>query len=170
MMQQKWRIPQDHQHNSTTDSAVSAGSFRGYPFRGVLHKIEQIVPSPDGMEQVELIILDEDNELHPAVACSQRFGDLSLLHPFEGLEVQLLWNNGRLELLPLVEQESPAEQIRRDACWPPLRTGKAQKAPQRSPMECGSCRRTESLQQVAETVARLAKEHSLATCMWIHLP
>lgn len=129
---------------------------------------DQVIPEPDdsidsgdGQDQLEdQMTLDPDSIFFPPEE-----EPVEMPYPSETATMPIVQ-----EVAAMVEQVSPAEQIRRDACWPPLRTSETQRVPQRSQLESGSCRRAESIQQVAGTVARLAKEHSLATCMWIHLP
>lgn len=129
---------------------------------------DQVIPEPgdsidsgDGQDQLEdQMTLNLDSIFFPPEE-----EPVEMPYPSETATMPIVQ-----EVAAMVEQVSPAEQIRRDACWPPLRTSETQRAPQRSQLESGSCRRAESIQQVAGTVARLAKEHSLATCMWIHLP
>ncbi|MEY3929822.1 MAG: hypothetical protein RLZZ516_1532 [Cyanobacteriota bacterium] len=151
------------------------------PTSGVLHRIEWHGTSPYGVPYAVVTILDAANETHRALACSRRFGDLSLLVQFEGLSVNLLDTGNGLQLKPFTDQIPPELQLKEDAGLDPDQ-GAACVGPNEmddlnhvtgttfDAVDSAAETPVSKLQEVAATVARLARDLRLPTCMWIHIP
>ena len=84
------------------------------PLTGVLHQINWHGTSPYGVPFAVVSIIDAANNLHRALACSRRFGDLSRLSEFEGLRVNLVATPNGLQLKPIADQIPPEQQLEED--------------------------------------------------------
>ena len=138
------------------------------PASGVLHRIDWRGVSADGVPFAVCAILDAANATHRALACSRRFGDLSQLSTFEGLCVTLVATEHGLQLKPLAEQIPPEQQLEWDS-FP----GSGQHPMtdlDEFPSPTTEARSVRTLQELAASVAKLARDLQLSTCMWIHLP
>ena len=81
------------------------------PLTGVLHQINWYGTSPYVVPFAVVSIIDAANNLHRALACSRRFGDLSRLSEFEGLRVNLVATPNGLQLKPIADQIPPEQQL-----------------------------------------------------------
>ena len=171
-------LPFRSQRPQTTPTFVMTES---QPSTGILHQINWYGTSPYGVPFAVVSIIDAANNLHRALACSRRFGDLSRLSEFEGLRVNLVATPNGLQLKPIADQIPPEQQLQEDAQLEavdehgvaPLDAANsihvigasldaADPAAETIPLN--------RLQEVAATVAKLARDLRLPTCMWIHLP
>jgi hypothetical protein len=154
---------------------------KSLPSTGVLHQINWYGTSPYGVPFAVVSIIDAANNLHRALACSRRFGDLSSLTEFEGLRVNLVATPNGLQLKPIACQIPPQQQLEEDGQQEVLYEHVA------APVDAASQIHVfatsfdavdptaetiplNRLQEVAATVAKLARDLRLPTCMWIHLP
>ena len=116
-----------------------------------------------------------------ALACSRRFGDLSCLSEFEGLRVNLVATPNGRQLKPIACQIPPQQQLEEDGQQEVLYDhGDAPVDAASQIHDLGTSFDAvdptaetiplNRLQEVAATVAKLARDLRLPTCMWIHLP
>ena len=151
------------------------------PSTGILHQIKWHGKSPSGVPFAVVSIIDEANNLHRALACSLRFGDLQHLSEFEGLRVNLVATPNGLQLKPIADQIPPEQQLQEDAHLEAMdKQGVTPLDAANSIHVMGASFdaadpaaetiRLNRLQEVAATVAKLARDLRLPTCMWIHLP
>lgn len=149
------------------------------PSTGVLHQIQWYGTSPYGVPFAVVSIIDADNNLHRALACSRRFGDLSRLPAFEGLRVNLVATSNGLQLKPIADQIPPEQQLREDGHLEALHaSGDTPVAAVSHIHVLGTtCDAVDlaaatipmnRLQEVASTVANLARDFKRPTTMWIH--
>jgi hypothetical protein len=154
---------------------------KSLPSTGVLHQINWYGTSPYGVPFAVVSIIDAANNLHRALACSRRFGDLSCLSEFEGLRVNLVATPNGLQLKPIACQIPPQQQLEEDGRQDVLYEHGAAPVDAASQIHVlGTSFDTvdptaetiplNRLQEVAATVAKLARDLRLPTCMWIHLP
>jgi hypothetical protein len=151
------------------------------PSTGVLHQINWYGTSSYGVPFAVVSIIDAANNIHRALASSRRFGDLSRLSEFVGWRVNLVATPNGLQLKPIADQISPEQQLEEDGhlegmdehVGPPvdaashIHVGAASYEAVDPAAEAIS---VDKLQEVAATVAKLARDLRLPTCMWIHLP
>jgi len=157
---------------------------KSLPTTGVLHHIKWQGTSPYGIPFAVVTIIDAANDIHPALACSRRFGDLSRLSEFEGFRVNLVATRNGLQLKPIADQIPPEQQLGEDGILDVIgamqeydvawvdedsqihmvgtSANAANPATESLPFS--------KLQEVATTVAKLARDLKLPTAMWIHFP
>jgi len=151
------------------------------PTMGILHHIKWHGKSPYGDAFAVVIIIDASNGIHPALACSRRFGALSRLSEFEGFRLNLLATRNGLQLKPIDDQISPEQQLEDDGILELMHdhgVAPIDSASQIHVVESladavdptAESLPINKLQEVAATVAKLAQELRLPTCMWIHIP
>jgi hypothetical protein len=151
------------------------------PSTGVLHQINWHGTSPYGVPFAVVSIIDAANNLHRALACSRRFGDLSRLSEFEGLRVNLVATPNGLQLKSIADQIPPEQQLEEDGRLEAMHEhGDAPVDAANQIHVLGTSLDAvdptaetiplNKLQEVAATVAKLARDLRLPTCMWIHLP
>ena len=154
---------------------------KSLPSTGVLHQINWYGTSPYGVPFAVVSIIDAANNLHRALACSRRFGDLSCLSEFEGLRVNLVATPNGLQLKSIACQIPPLQQLEEDGQQEVLYEYGDAPVDAASQIHVfgtsfGAVDPTvetiplNRLQEVAATVAKLARDLRLPTCMWIHLP
>jgi hypothetical protein len=148
---------------------------------GILHQIKWHGTSPYGIPFAVVSIIDSANNLHQALACSRRFGNLSRLPEFEGLCVNLLATPNGLQLKPIADQIPPELQLKQD--------GYLEAMPEYDEAPVGALSQfgvlwslfeevdpsaetipLNKLREAVATVANLARDLKLPTAMWIHFP
>ncbi len=155
---------------------------KSLPTAGILHQINWHGTSPYGVPFAVVSIIDAANNLHRALVCSRRFGDLSRLSEFEGLRVNLVATPHGLQLKSIAEQIPPEQQLEEDGHLEAMdeHGGDAPVDAANQIHVLGTSLDAvdptaetiplNKLQEVAATVAKLARDLRLPTCMWIHLP
>lgn len=151
------------------------------PTRCLLHKVEAFGVSATGDPYADVTLIHPQGKTLSAQAFSSCFGDLNQLHAFEGAEVNLQVTPTGLQLRPLAEQviSDPDDSVdsgrgqgvlddrlilNPDSVFFP---SEADPVEMPSPSGTGT---PPTVQEVAATVARLAREFELPTVMWVHLP
>jgi hypothetical protein len=151
------------------------------PTRCLLHKVEAFGVSATGDPYADVTLIHPQGKTLSAQAFSSCFGDLNQLHAFEGAEVNLQVTPTGLQLRPIAEQVIPdpddtvdsgrdqgllnaRSALNSDSVFFPSETDLVEE-----PSPLGTCT-TPTVQEVAATVARLAREFELPTVMWVHLP
>lgn len=151
------------------------------PTRCYLYKVEAFGVSATGDPYADVTLIHPQGKTLSAQAFSSCFGDLNQLHAFEGGEVNLQVTPTGLQLRPIAEQATPglepfvvpghhhdgeSEGSGMDSDSPffppdPVAEGSALKQ---------GCSTTRTVQELATTVAYLARDLSLPTIIWVHLP
>jgi len=151
------------------------------PTRCLLHKVEAFGVSATGDPYADVTLIHPQGKTLSAQAFSSCFGDLNQLHAFEGAEVNLQVTPTGLQLRSLAEQviSDPDDSVdsgrgqgvlddrlilNPDSVFFP---SEADPVEMPSPSGTGT---PPTVQEVAATVARLAREFELPTVMWVHLP
>ena len=148
------------------------------PTRCLLHQVLYQSTSPYGDPYAVTLMIDAAGNTHTALACSKHFGDLEKLRELEGREVNVLSIRGVLQLKPWAEQSlleenedgtsgQPDSSFSFDGLPDPRISAGMSTASTSSAAE-GSC--GAAIQELATTVAHLARDLQLPTAMWIHLP
>ena len=148
------------------------------PTRCLLHQVLYQRTSPYGDPYAVTLMIDAAGNMHTALACSKRFGDLRKLSELEGREVNLLRTPNGLQLRPWAEQISEAsDDCIEPRCPSPSKEGDEVADPLLAADDrpAGSTAASTSsaasaFTDLATTVAKLSKDLKLATAMWIHLP
>jgi len=147
----------------------------------LLHKVEAFGVSATGDPYADVTLIHPQGKTLSAQAFSSCFGDLNQLHAFEGAEVNLQVTPTGLQLRPIAEQVIPdpdaSADTGRDQGLPEDRSVLSPDSvffppetdPVAMPFPSGTCT-TPTVQEVAATVARLARDFELPTVMWVHLP
>lgn len=151
------------------------------PTRCYLYKIEAYGVSATGDPYANVLLIHPRGGTCKAKAFGSCFGDLDQLPAFVGSEVSLQVTSSGLQLRPLVEQAIPGHEGSVDSApeqglTPDRSISDSDCAffsPEANPSELlltpGSST-IPSVQEVAATVARLARDFELPTVMWVHLP
>jgi hypothetical protein len=151
------------------------------PTRCLLHKVKAFGVSATGDPYADVTLIHPQGKTLSAQAFSSCFGDLNQLDAFEGGEVNLQVTPTGLQLRPIAEQvipdpddsvDSERDQglqddrsvLNPDSVFFPSETDLVG-----APSPMSTCT-TPTIQEVAATVARLAREFELPTVMWVHLP
>lgn len=151
------------------------------PTRCLLHKVESHSVSATGDPYADVMLIHPQGGTCKAKAFSRCFGDLNELHAYEGAEVSVQVTPTGLQLRPIAEQVIPDPDdsvdsgrdqglledrsvLNPDSVFFPSETDLVG-----APSPMGTCT-TPTVQEVATTVARLAREFELPTVMWVHLP
>ena len=151
------------------------------PTRCLLYEVEAYGVSTTGDPYADVVLIHPQGGTCKAQAFSSCFGDLNQLHAFVGAEVSLQLSSTGLQLRPIAEQAMPGLE---QSAFPGLDHGWASEG---SAMEGESpffppepvaaesalsqgCSTTRTVQEVATTVAHLARDLSLPTIIWVHLP
>lgn len=151
------------------------------PTRCYLYKVEAFGVSATGDPYADVLLIHPQGGTCKAKAFGSCFGDLDQLPAFVGSEVSLQVTPSGLQLSPLAEQALPGLEGSVDpapdqgltadrsiwnsdcAFFPP------ESDPSEPPPTPGSST-IPTVQEVAATVARLARDFELPTVMWVHLP
>jgi hypothetical protein len=147
------------------------------PTRCLLHQVLYQRTSPYGDPYAVTLMIDAAGNMHKALACSKRFGDLRKLSELEGREVNLLRTPSGLQFRPWAEQISEAS----DDCIEPRCSSPSKEDDEADPLLAADDRPVGItapntgpaacvLTELATTVAKLSKDLKLPTAMWIHLP
>jgi hypothetical protein len=151
------------------------------PTRCYLYKVVAFGVSATGDPYADVMLIHPQGKTLSAQAYSSCFGDLDQLHAFEGGEVNVQATPTGLQLRPIAEQVIPDPDASvdsgddqglledrsvfdPDAVFFPSETGLVG-----APSLMGTCT-TPTVQEVAATVARLARDFGLPTVVWVHLP
>lgn len=151
------------------------------PTRCLLHKVESHSISATGDPYADVLLIHPQGGTCKAQAFASCFGDLNQLPAFEGAEVSVQVTPTGLQLRPMAEQVIPDPDdsvdsgrdqglledrsiLNPDSVFFPSETDLVG-----APSPMGTCT-TPTVQEVAATVARLAREFELPTVMWVHLP
>ena len=151
------------------------------PTRCLLHKVEAFGVSATGDPYADVTLIHPQGKTLSAQAFSSCFGDLNQLHAFEGGEVNVQVTPTGLQLRPIAEQVIPDPDasvdsgrdqglledrsvLDPDSVFFPSETDLIG-----APSLMGTCT-TPTIQEVAATVARLARDFGLPTVVWVHLP
>ena len=154
---------------------------RPQPTRCYLYKIEAFGVSATGDPYADVTLIHPQGKILSAQAFSSCFGDLNQLHVFEGREVNVQVTPTGLQLRPIAEQVIPDPDdsvdsgrdqglledrsvLDPDSVFFPPETDLVG-----APSPMGICT-TPTVQEVAATVARLARDFGLPTVVWVHLP
>ena len=154
---------------------------RPQPTRCYLYKIEAFGVSATGDPYADVTLIHPQGKILSAQAFSSCFGDLNQLHVFEGREVNVQVTPTGLQLRPIAEQVIPDPDdsvdsgrdqglledrsvLDPDSVFFPPETDLVG-----APSPMGTCT-TPTVQEVAATVARLARDFGLPTVVWVHLP
>ena len=121
--------------------------------QGLLHQVIHRGITAQGESFAVALILDPIGQTHTAHAYATRFGDLALLDSLEGQEVCLQRTPTGLQLMP--------QAVAQPVCGSSGEPAMAQECPQSSPLDP---------QEVASTIATVARDFKLPTAVWIHLP
>lgn len=151
------------------------------PTRYLLYRVAAYGVSATGDPYADLVLIRPQGGTCKAKAFASCFGDLNQLPAFEGAEVSLQLTSTGLQLRPMAEQAMPGLEGSVDpapdqgltadrsilnsdcAFFPP------EADPSDPPPTPGSST-IPTVQEVAATVARLARDFELPTVMWVHLP
>jgi hypothetical protein len=151
------------------------------PTRCLLHKVEAFGVSATGDPYADVTLIHPQGKTLSAQAFSSCFGDLNQLHAFEGGEVNVQATPTGLQLRPIAEQVIPDPDDSVDSGRDQgLLEDRSVLDPDSvffssetdlfgPPSSMGTCTKP-TIQEVAATVARLARELELPTVMWVHLP
>lgn len=148
------------------------------PTRCLLHQVLYQRTSPYGDPYAVTLMIDAAGNMHTALACSKRFGDLRKLSELEGREVNLLQTPNGLQLRPWAEQASEdIDDCIETCCSSPSKEGDGPPDPLLAADDrpAGSTapnavQAASALTDLATTVAKLARDLNLPTAMWIHFP
>ena len=144
-------------HNLSMAHSPLTGSAFVQPIRCLLHRIEAFAI---GDPFAEVVLIQPQGGLLAARAYRDVFGELDQLQAFLGREVNLQPGPSGLQLRPIAHQTiapAPASGEHCDA----MVSGGSMALP---------CRTTQAVQEVAVTVAHLARDLNLPTMVWFHLP
>jgi hypothetical protein len=151
------------------------------PTRCYLYKIEAFGVSATGDPYADVTLIHPQGKTLSAQVFSSCFGDLNQLHALRGGEVNVQVTPTGLQLRPIAEQvisdpddsvDSGRDQglledrsvLNTDSVFFPSEADLAG-----APSPVGTCT-TPTVQEVAATVARLARDFGLPTVVWLHLP
>ena len=151
------------------------------PTRCYLYKVEAYGVSATGDPYADVLLIRPEGGTCKAQAFASCFGDLNQLPAFEGAEVNLQLTSTGLQISPIAEQTAPGLEDSVDpapdqgltADRSILNSDSAFFPPEADPAERSSIPgsfTTPTVQEVAATVARLARDFELPTVMWVHLP
>ncbi len=149
--------------------------------RYLLYRVAAYGVSATGDPYADLVLIHPQGGTCKAKAFSSCFGDLNELHAYEGAEVNVQLTPTGLQLRPIAEQvipdpDAPVDSGRDqglledrslldpDSVFFPSETDLVG-----APSLMGTCT-TPTIQEVAATVARLARDFGLPTVVWVHLP
>jgi hypothetical protein len=129
----------------------------------------------------DLLLIHPQGGICEAKAFSSCFGDLNELHAYEGAEVSVQLTPTGLQLRPIAEQPTPGLE---PSAVPGHHHGRASEGSvmdsdspffppepfaEEFPLSQG-CSTARTVQEVATTVACLARDLRLPTIIWVHLP
>jgi hypothetical protein len=148
------------------------------PTRCLLHQVLYQRTSPYGDPYAVALMIDSAGNTHKALACSKLFGDLDKLSELEGREVNLLHTRSGLKLRPWAEQSIETSDGCEETCCssPPRELDGlsdplfAEEDPPASSTASSTGSAASALTDLANTVAKLARDLKLPTAMWIHFP
>lgn len=149
--------------------------------RCLLHKVESHSVSATGDPYADVMLIHPQGGTCKAQVFASCFGDLNQLPAIEGAEVSVQVTPTGLQLRPIAEQVIPDPDdsvdsgrdqglledqsiLNPDSVFFPSETDLVG-----APSPMGTCT-TPTVQEVAATVARLAREFELPTVMWVYLP
>jgi hypothetical protein len=151
------------------------------PTRYLLYRVAAYGVSATGDPYADLVLIHPQGGTCKAKAFSSCFGDLNELHAYEGAEVNVQLTPTGLQLRPIAEQTAPGLEDSGDPA--PEQGMTADRSildsdcafffPEADPSEpppTPSSSTIATVQEVAATVARLARDFELPTVMWVHLP
>lgn len=151
------------------------------PNRYLLNRVEAYGVSATGDPYADVLLIHPQGGTYKAKAFSRCFGDLNGLHAYEGAEVSVQLSPTGLQLGPIAEQATPGL----EPCaasghhhgWESEGSVMDSESPffppepiaEESALSQG-CSTTRTVQEVATTVANLARDLNLPTVIWLHLP
>jgi hypothetical protein len=151
------------------------------PARAYLHKVEAYGVSAGGEPYADVALILPQGGCIRAQAYSSCFGDLNLLSDLVGTEVNLQRSPTGLQLKPIAEQARSDLEVcfdqGRDQALAADGLGRdfdsaffPSEADPADTTVSPDCCTIPIMQELAATVARLARDLSLPTVMWVHLP
>ena len=151
------------------------------PTRFLLHKVHACGVSAGGDSYADVLLIHPQGGTYKARVFVSMFFDLNELHAYEGKEVSVQLTPIGLQITPIAEQATPAPEPSATPGWHHDWASKVSVADSDSPFSppepvaeestlIQGCSTTRTLQEVATTVACLARDLSLPTIIWVHIP